>query len=128
MPIETKKHTPIVYDIYHYLERNCVGEENAITARDLAARFNFRETRELRDYISIIRKSSELRKVIGSSPKGYYVCANKEEAQKANQTFWAAAGSYLEVAKAQEKKAGLDGQYLIALGDYYKRIYEAFGE
>ena len=128
MPIETKKHTPIVYDIYHYLEKNCVGEENAITARDLAARFGLKDTRELRDYISIIRKSGELRKDIGSSQKGYYVCANKEEAQKANQTFWSAAVSYLEVAKAQEKKAGLDGQYILALGDYYKEIYEAFGE
>ncbi len=128
MPIETKHHEPIVYELYHYLEKNCVGEENAIPARDLAARLGLKETRDLRDYISIIRKSDELRKVVGSTPKGYFVCKNKEEAQKTNQTFWSAARSYLEVAKAQEKKAGLDGQYLLALGDHYKRIYEAFGE
>lgn len=127
MSIETKHHEPIVYDIYHYLEKYCVGEEKAIQGRDLAERFGVSE-RGLRDYISVIRKSGELRKVIGSSPKGYYVCANKEEAQKANQTFWSAACSYLEIAKAQEKKAGLDGQYLLALGDYYKQVYEAFGE
>lgn len=127
MAIETKHHTPIVYNIYHYLEQNCVGEENAISGRDLAARFRLSE-RELRSYISDIRTSDELRKVIGSTPKGYFVCADKEEAQKANQTFWAAAFSYLKVARAQEKKAGLDGQYLIALGDYYKQVYDAFGE
>lgn len=126
MALETKHHEPIVYKIYDYLKENCVGEENAISGRDLAARFKITE-RGLRDYISVIRTSTELRKVIGSSPKGYYVCANKEEAQRANQTFWATAFSYLKVAKAQEKKAGLDGQYLLALGDYYKEFYEAFG-
>lgn len=124
--IETKHHEPIVYEIYKYLKENCVGEENAIQGRDLAAQFKITE-RHLRGYISVIRTSTELRKVIGSSPKGYYVCANKEEAQQANQTFWATAFSYLKVAKAQEKKAGLDGQYLLALGDYYKEFYEAFG-
>lgn len=121
------KHSPtIVYRIYDYLKENCVGEESAISGRDLARHFKISE-RGLRDYIAIIRKSSELRKVIGSSTRGYYVCANKEEAQRANQTFWSTAYSYLKVAKAQEKKAGLDGQYLLALGDYYKEFYEAFG-
>lgn len=128
MPIETKHHEPVVYDIYHYLEKNCVGEENAIPARDLAARFGLKETRELRDYISVIRTSDELRKVIGSSPKGYYVCANKEEAERANRTFWLAACSYLKVAKAQDKKAGLNGQMLMKLGESYKDTYKAFGE
>lgn len=126
MPLETKHHEPIVYMLYAYLKENHIGEENAIPGRDLAARFKITE-RGLRDYISVIRTSTELRKVIGSSPKGYYVCANKEEAQKSNRTFWAASMSYLMVAKAQEKKAGLDGQYLLALGDYYKEFYEAFG-
>lgn len=126
MALETKHHEPIVYRIYDYLEENCVGEENAIQGRDLADRFDISE-RGLRDYISVIRTSTELRKVIGSSPKGYYVCANKEEAERANQTFWSAAYSYIKVARAQEKKAGLDGQYLLALGDYYKELYEAFG-
>lgn len=126
MALETKHHEPIVYDIYHYLEKNCIGEENAVPGRGLAARFKISE-RGLRDYISVIRTSTELRKVIGSSPKGYYVCANKEEAERANQTFWSVAYSYIKVAKAQEKKAGLDGQYLLALGDYYKEFYEAFG-
>lgn len=125
--IETKHHEPVIYDIYHYLEKNCVGEENAISARDLAANFRMGE-RSLRDCISEIRTSNELRKVIGSTPKGYFICKNKQEAEKANATFWAAAYSYLKVARAQEKKAGLDGQYLIAMGDYYKPIYEAFGK
>ncbi|MCH5316295.1 MAG: hypothetical protein J1E81_10300 [Eubacterium sp.] len=127
MAIETKHHEPIVYDLYKYLSEYCVGEDNAMPARDLAARFDITE-RALRDYISIIRTSDELRKVIGSSPKGYYVCKDKKEAERANQTFWAAAFSYLKVARAQEIKAGLDGQYLIALGDSYKQFYKAFGE
>lgn len=127
MSIETKHHEPIVYDLYHYLEKFCIGEENAIQGRDLAARFRITE-RELRDHIATIRTSDELRKVIGTTPKGYFVCKDKTEAERVNKTFWATAASYLKVAKAQEKKANLDGQYLIPLGDYYKKIYEAFGE
>lgn len=127
MSIETKHHEPIVYQLYDYLKENCVGEENAIQGRDLAARFKISE-RGLRDYISVIRTSDELRKVIGSTEKGYFVCKSKEEAERANKTFWSTAFSYLKVARAQEKKAGLDGQYLIPLGNYYKQVYEAFGE
>lgn len=124
--IETKHHEPIVYRIYDFL-KNFVGEENAIQGRDLAAQFAITE-RKLRDYIRQIRNSTELEKTVCATPKGYFVCKDKEEFLRSNGTLYAAAFNLLRTARANSKKAGMEGQGKIPLGKYYKEFVEAFGE
>lgn len=124
--IETKHHEPIVYEIYEFL-KGFVGEENAISARDLAAQFKVSE-RGLRDIVSTICKSTELERTIGSSPRGYFICRDKQEFERVNNAIYSAAFSLLRRARANEKKAGLEGQGKLKLGKFYKDYYEAFGE
>lgn len=124
--IETKHTEPITYRVYNFL-KGYVGEENAISARDLAAQFSISE-RQLRDVISTICNSTELERTIGSSPRGYFICRDKEEFERVNNAIYSAAFSLLRRARANEKKAGLEGQGKLKLGKFYKDYYEAFGE
>lgn len=123
--IETKHLKPIAYKVYDFL-KGFVGEQNAISARDLAAQFALEE-RQLRDVISAICKSTELERTIGSSPRGYFICRDKEEFERVNNSIYSAAFSLLRRARANERKAGLDGQMKLKLGKFYKEEYEAFG-
>ena len=124
MQAEARHHSPVVYEIYDTLKEH-IGKSNAISAEELSNQFNIGE-RELRDVISTIRKSGELRKIIGSCNKGYYICTS-EEFISANRRLEKQAFSLLKVAYANKKKAALDGQGLIPLGTYYKEVFEAFG-
>lgn len=124
MEEQAKHHEPIVYELYREM-KNHVGKENAVSAQALSRRFNISE-RELREHISTIRKSTELRAIIGSSNKGYYLC-RAEEFERANARLERQAFSLLKVAYANKKKAAKDGQYLIPLGTYWKEVFEAFG-
>ena len=120
-----KHHEPIVYAVYDEM-KNYVGKANAIKAADLAAKFNLSE-RGLREVISTIRTSSELRKVVSSCNNGYYLCTD-EEFEQANRRLESQAFSLLKVAYANKRKAAKDGQMLIPLGKYYKEVFEAFGK
>lgn len=120
-----KKHAPIVYSVYEYMKQY-VGEENAISAKDLSKHFGMSE-RNLRDIISEIRESSVLQLVIGSSANGYFVC-REEEFSAMNNRLKAAAFSLLKVAYANEKKAAKDGQMRIRFSRYMKESFEAFAK
>ena len=123
--VETKHLKPIAYKVYDFL-KGFVGEQNAISARDLAAQFALEE-RQLRDVINAIRNSSELERTIGSSARGYFICKDKEEFERANNILYATAFNLLRTARANERKAGLDGQMKLKLGKFYKEEYEAYG-
>lgn len=125
MTTKIKKHSPIVYAVYEYMKR-CVGEENAISAKDLSKRFGVSE-RNLREIISEIRESSVLQLVIGSNNKGYFVC-RESEFSAMNNRLKSAAFSLLKVAYANEKKAAKDGQMRIRFSRYMKDSYEAFAK
>lgn len=124
--IETKHTEPITYRIYKCLKKQCVGKENAISGADLSARFGI-SRRQLRVYIHEIRNSTELEKVIGSCNRGYYIC-REEDFDEADRRLERQALSTLKVVWANRKKRSKDGQYKLPLGDYYKDIFEAFGE
>lgn len=126
MELETKHHESLVYEVYDHM-KNYVREENAIKARDLAAQFNITE-RHLRDVMHTIRTSDELTRTIGSSPRGYFICKDKVEFERSNNTLYAAAFSYLKAARANEKKAGMDGQLKLKLGQFYQEEFHAFGD
>lgn len=114
-------HEPVVYRIYEFLKHH-VGKEHAISAENLAEVFGISE-RKLREYISEIRRSGELEKVVCSCNGGYYICT-EEEADRANKRLYSQAFSLLKTAHANDRKAGRNGQMKIELG----KFVEAFGE
>lgn len=123
--IKTKHHPAIVYRIYAEL-KNHIGEENAISASELAYKFLISK-RQLRTYINTIRNSGELEKFIGSSNKGYFI-SRPEEVNATIRRLESEAFSLLKLCSSIKKKANLNGQYKIPLGDYYKDIIESLGE
>lgn len=122
--IKTKHHPSIVYRIYDELKEH-VGRENAISATALASQFDISD-RQLRMYINEIRNSSELEKFIGSSNEGYFVCM-REEVDATINRLKKQALSILKVCSSIQKKADLNGQYKMPLGDYYKDVIESLG-
>ena len=122
MMMKIKKHTPVVYQLYDFLKEYHMGEENAISARNLSELFGVSE-RALRE----IRESSVLQLVIGSNNKGYFVC-RESEFSAMNNRLKSAAFSLLKVAYANEKKAAKDGQMRIRFSRYMKDSYEAFAK
>lgn len=125
MSIETKHHSPVVYKVYDEL-KNHVGKKNSIPAKDLADKVCLSE-RALRDVIREIRKSTDLEKAIGCCNLGYHVCT-QEDCENAIKRFYRQAFGSLEVARALEKKVGLNGQGKIKTGDYVKAFYQSLGE
>lgn len=125
MSIETKHHAPIVYTVYEVLKKR-VGRENAIPAWALAQVCGISSQRALREIIHEIRNSGELEKAIGSCNKGYYICT-EEDCENAIKRLYRQAFSTLKVARALEKKVGMNGQGKLKLGDYYAEFVKSLG-
>lgn len=123
--METKKHEPVVYQLYDYLKTNHIGKANAILGRDLSAKFNFSE-RKLRYYVRQIRESTELSKVVLTCNRGYYIPTREEGINDVKRQY-SQAFSTLKIARLMEKKAELDGQEKLPLGKYYQDFVTAFG-
>ena len=119
-------HEDMVYQIYDALCKR-VGAQSAVAADDLANWFGISE-RKLRDYISEIRRSADFEKIVCSSNNGYYI-ATEEEADRANRRLYSQAFSLLKTARANDKKAGRNGQMRMQLFDEFeKKLVEAFGK
>lgn len=118
-----KHHAPIIYQLYEELKSH-VGKGNAISAEELSGKFGMTE-RDLRECISEIRNSTELEKIIGSCNGGYFICT-EDEFKRSNNRLLSMAFSLLRTARANSRKAGLDGQFKMALGDFYGECYEPF--
>jgi len=105
--------------IYNYIVTNCIGEENAISAKSLCIKFDFItytdygmaiNDRALRKYvINPLRKDKSLDMVINSSRNGYFV-GTKEETMKAVNKLFSEAFELLRVARTMVKKADLNNQ------------------
>ena len=105
--------------IYSYIVANCVGEENAISAKSLCIKFDLLtytdygmsiNDRALRKYvINPLRKDKSLDMVINSSRNGYFV-GTKEETKKTVNKMFAEAFELLRVARTMVKKSDLNGQ------------------
>lgn len=123
MGIQTKNHESIIYRLYDEL-KNHVGKENAVSAKELSAKFGITK-RTLRDYIRAIRNSGEFEKVIGSYQGGYFVCT-KEESDNVTSHLYKHVFNLLGTIRTMDKKAGRDGQMKIKLGAFVKDTYEPF--
>ena len=117
-------HEPIVYQIYREM-LNHVGVDNAISAKELSAKFGITE-RKLREYISEMRRSNEFEKLVMSCNDGYFICTDAGEFNRAVHRLLNAAFDLLKTARAAEKKAGNDGQVKIKVGELYNEICEPF--
>ncbi len=122
---QVSQHEPIVYQIYGEMQ-NHVGVDNAISAKELSAKFGITE-RKLREYVSEMRRSSELEKLVMSCNDGYFICTGAEEFDRAVHRLLNTAFDLLKTARAAEKKAGHDGQVKIKVGELYNEICEPFG-
>jgi len=122
--------------IYNYISGNCVGKENAVSAKKLCCKFDLivhtefgikTDDRELRRRINRIRNDKSVEVVIGSCDKGYFAC-RKEDVRKANGRLYSAAFDLLRTARANEKKAGLNGQgefeFLTNMHSFVKSLAE----
>lgn len=121
-------HEEVVHNVYDFLIAGMVGEDHAISARDLSRIFGI-EQRKLRDIVNEIRTSEDFEKIIGSCPRGYFVCANEDEVRRTNNALRSHALSELQVYYANERKAGHNGQGKLVLGeDEESAFIEAFAK
>lgn len=123
---EIKHSKPLTYRIYDYLKENCVGKENAISGRDLSAKFGI-DRRTLRYYKHEILMNPELTRVVMTCNKGYDV-PTEEEGIKDLKRMSNQAYSLLEIISIAKKKAEKHMQGQINLGKNYKEFVEAFGD
>lgn len=126
MSIETKKHAPIVYEIYKDIKENHIGKTNAICGKDLSAKHGI-TPRKLRDIVHEIREDETLTHLILTCNKGYYV-PTKDEGAKDIKRIANQACSLFKIAHKLAKKAELDGQFKIKFSKYYADFVSAYGE
>lgn len=118
-----------VYRIYDELKR-ANGRENAITAETLAGRYFTADEngkRKVRKFIREIRRSERFDNVIVSCNDGYFWATN-EDIATANNRLFAQAFDLLKTAYANQKKAEKNGQILIQLTPYQRKVYESIAE
>ena len=124
--LEVKHHAPIVYKVYEILKTNHYGRDNGIRRPILAERLGISE-RELRKITREINTSNELEKLV-STTHSCYICATKEECEKAIRNTYNVAIAQFKKAKQMEKKVGLNGQLKLKVGKYYKDFVETFSQ
>ena len=122
--IRRARHSDNVWKVYEYLTSSAIGEAHAVSAMTLSRCFGISD-RKLRDIINEIRTSPDFEKVIGSCPRGYFVCSSSEEVDRANNALRHHALSELQVYWANERKAGRNGQGKIICGEDGKPFIES---
>jgi len=114
------------YDLYNYLLAHHLGKNRGILRPDLAEVFGVNE-RELRRLTQEINSSMNFDKLVSTS-HCCYLCATKEECEKALKNTYSMAITLFKKAKKMEKKVGLNGQIKIPMGEDYKEFIETFKE
>lgn len=122
--LETKKHTPIVYDYYNYLKKNCLGRQNGISRSRLCEMFGVSldiQKQVLRE----INSSLDFDKMVSTSGS-IYICNTEEECRVAIHNEIQSGLARLNKGKIMAKKLGRNGQAKLKLGEYYKQFIEVF--
>lgn len=121
-----KRPMKLTYRIYDFFTKRAEECGGVYPAKELCEYFDVDE-RTLRRHIHFINEQTtngSFEKIIASNSYGYYLLS-AEEAQEYLQKSWRLAITYIEKARAIEKKLALDGQTKLMLGDYYSKIYES---
>lgn len=114
------------YDLYNYLLAHHLGKNRGILRPDLAQEFGVSE-RELRRLTQEINSSLNYDKIVSTS-HCCYLCATKEECEKAIKNTYKMAITLFKKAKKMEKKVGLNGQIKMPLGKDFGDFIETFKE
>ena len=112
------------YRLANYLRANHLGKENGIKRSNLADFMGITE-RELRRTIKAINESTEIENLVSTS-HCIYMCNTAKECETSIRNTYRVAIALFKKAKAMEKKAGLNGQVKIKLGDDYTDFVQTF--
>lgn len=121
---------PVVYRVYEFYAQY-IGKENAVTDEVVIASKDIKDfrlsERTLREIKRAIALDSEFDNVYLSCTKGTYM-ATKDDLQYIAQNAVKAGLSLLEKAWAQQKKAGMDGQFMLQLTPFQREAVQSLGE
>lgn len=123
-----RRHSPLCMENYNELLSH-VGADNAISMNDLAAHFNV-TARCIRHFLSEIRTSADLEKVVLSNNDGYFIPRDKSELRRYSKRLYRHAFSALKAARCNDAKAAKDGQGVMSdkIIEDFTRFLEAYGD
>jgi hypothetical protein len=76
--VDDKGLTTDDYNVLGYLKRVALGSKNKVSGRDIAKRFGFDNTAQVRRIIKTLRTNESVHVKIGSDPKGYWIPTQQE--------------------------------------------------
>lgn len=123
---ETKEYKAQATVLYNYLKEHHLGAENAITKAALASILGISE-RVLRDLTRLINTSPDYEKLVSTS-HSCFMCATKEECEKAVRSTFRAAVSLIKKGQIMAKKVGLNNQIRLSIGGENYDIIKTFSE
>ena len=126
MNMKIKKLNSLVYRYYDELKNNYLGEQNGILAEELADRMGIKP-RKQRYILQAINESDELPRLVSTCGK-IYMCNTEQECVRAFMNEIRSGLTRLQKGKKMAKKVGLNGQYKLKLGEYYKDFVTVFEE
>ena len=126
LTVNVKKHKPEVYAYYDMLKNNYLGEENGILASELADKMGVKP-REQRYILKEINESKDLPRLVSTCGK-IYMCNTEQECIRAFMNEIKSGLTRLQKGKTMAQKMGLNGQYKLKLGEYYKDLITVFEE
>lgn len=133
--MDINKLSPQAYRLHDFVEKNCIGEKNAMSANALAFTLGLESTRTLRTLRAEVNGSlSEFHKKILTSNKGYYVAAAQTPEQAYKQyrkVAWRKIHQGLKLlneGKRLLQTINDDGSVRINISGHRKEIVEIYIE
>lgn len=110
--------------LYEYLATNAYGKENGKSLKEIAQEFlSNGNKRTMRKLLSALNSATDMNGIVSTSGK-IYLCATKDECEKAIKTTYRLAISCIKKARKMERKLGLQNQ--IELDDNGTKIRVVF--
>ena len=99
----------ILERLYEYLATNAYGKENGKSLKEVAQEFLCGDKRTMRKLLSALNSATDINGIVSTSGK-IYLCATKDECEKAIKTTYRLAISCIAKARKMEQKLGLHNQ------------------
>lgn len=117
--------------IYHFLQKNAVGQEKRVKSGVLMKKFNIADNKTLRSHIENIRDNMNYELIICSEAGkdgGYWIATNNEEVFMTLEHFYKRSMKMLKTYSRIRKKARLNRQTRLKLDKTEKEIYQSMME